>query len=341
MKTISKQIAGTLMAIFLLVGSVGCAFSTNNSISFTGGNDAILMTTKEFSTSEIKALVVNTSGGSIQVDGSAGSETTVEMHVRPNNNRNLSKSEIQEILDRDYEISIVQNGGTIEAYAKRKNKTNWRNGISISFRVLTGTNVTTDLNTSGGSIRIANLNGRQNFKTSGGSLTVSNVDGQINGKTSGGSIKANNLDGDIQLSTSGGSIRLENLSGNIEAQTSGGSIKGDHISGNLYAKTSGGSINFDNLSCILDAGTSGGSATASFNELPGAVNLTTSAGSVNLTIPRNSAADLNLKGMRVNTDNLNNFNGTNSKGKLTGTINGGGHQISASTSAGSVNLRFN
>lgn len=329
------------MIIFLLVGSVGCAFSTNNSISFSGGNDAILMTTKKFSSAEIKGLVVNTSGGSIQVDGNAGSETTVEMHVRPNNNRNLSKSEIQEILDRDYEISIVQNGSTIEARARKKNKTNWRNGLSISFRILTGTNVTTDLNTSGGSIRIANLNGRQNFRTSGGSLTASNIQGNINGQTSGGSITAEHSEGDIQLSTSGGSIRLDDLSGSIRVETSGGSIKGSDIKGTLHAETSGGSINLVDLSCVLDARTSGGGVTAELVDLPGDVNLSTSAGSVNLTIPGNSAADLNLKGMRVNANNLNNFNGTNSKGRLSGTLNGGGKSISASTSAGSVNLRIN
>lgn len=341
MKAIFKQLLGGSMIIFLLVGSVGCAFSTNNSISFSGGNDAILMTTKKFSSAEIKGLVVNTSGGSIQVDGNAGSETTVEMHVRPNNNRNLSKSEIQEILDRDYEISIVQNGSTIEARARKKNKTNWRNGLSISFRILTGTNVTTDLNTSGGSIRIANLNGRQNFRTSGGSLKVDNIKGSINGKTSGGSITAERSEGDIQLSTSGGSITLDQLHGNIEVKTSGGSIKGSDIEGTLYAATSGGSIKLGNLSCVLDAKTSGGSVTAELFNIPGDVRLSTSAGSVNLAIPETSAVDLDLKGMRVNADNLNNFNGTNSKGKLSGTLNGGGNSIYASTSAGSVNLRIN
>lgn len=341
MKTILIQIASALMVVFLLAGSVGCAFSTNNTFSFTGGNDAVLMTTKTFSSSEIKSLIVNTSGGSIQVDGSTGNETTVEMHVRTNNNRNLSKSEIQEILDRDYEISIVQKGGTIEAQAKRKNKVNWRKGLSISFRVLTGQNVTTDLNTSGGSIKIANLNGKQNFKTSGGSLTVTNINGDVHGQTSGGSITAERSEGNIELSTSGGSIRLDHLSGNINVETSGGSIKGGDVDGTLYAVTSGGSINLGNLSCILSAETSGGSITAELLDLPGDVSLATSAGSVNLTIPENSAADLNLKGMRVNANNLNNFNGTNSKGKLTGTINGGGKSVSASTSAGSVNLRFN
>ncbi|WP_118197097.1 DUF4097 family beta strand repeat-containing protein [Albibacterium indicum] len=331
MNTIAKQ--RIIGFVLLVVSSTAFAFNTMN--------DAVLMATKKFSSSQVKNLTINTSGGSIEVDGNGGSETTVEMHVRPNNNRNLSKSEIQEILDRDYEISIAQKGNTVEAFAKRKNQGNWRNALNISFRVKTGKNVASNLKTSGGSIHIANLDGHQNFKTSGGGLTVSNIRGNIDGQTSGGSIKANNLDGDIHLSTSGGSIRLDNLSGNIDVKTSGGSIKGDRIDGALHASTSGGSIDLGSLTCVLDASTSGGSVTASLMKLPGDVNLSTSAGSVNLTIPRNAAADLNLKGMRVNANNLNNFKGTNSKGKLIGSMNGGGKQISASTSAGSVNLRVN
>jgi|SRR5690606_21573380 len=331
MNTILKQ---NVIGIFLLlIGSTACASIVVN--------DAVLMATKKFSSSQVKNLTVNTSGGSIEVNGNGGNETTVEMHVRPNNNRNLSKSEIQEILDRDYEISIEQKGNTVEAIAKRKNQGNWRNALNVSFRVKTGKNVASNLKTSGGSINIANLIGNQDFQTSGGSLKVNNIQGNIEGQTSGGSITAENLNGDVHLTTSGGSIRLTQLSGKIDVRTSGGSINGKSIDGSLHASTSGGSINLDNLNCALDASTSGGSVNASLVNLPGDVNLSTSAGTVNLTIPRNSAADLNLRGMRVNADNLNNFNGTNSEGKLIGSINGGGKEVSASTSAGSVNLRVN
>lgn len=304
-------------------------------------NDAILLTSKSYPVSSIKALEVATSGGSIQVTGDASGEAVLEMYVRSGNNRNLSKSEIEEVLERDYEISIEERNGTLEAIAKRKNNTNWKNSISISFKIRTGNKVSTELNTSGGSIQLYALNGVQNFKTSGGSLTIENVEGQVHGRTSGGSIKALNSMGSIDLSTSGGSIRLEDLSGDIKASTSGGSIKGSSIKGSLYASTSGGSVNLDDLSCAVRASTSGGSVTAHLTDMPGDVALSTSAGSVNLQIPANAQANLDLKGMKVNADRLTNFNGSNSKGKLVGSINGGGVQVTASTSAGSVNLSFN
>jgi DUF4097 and DUF4098 domain-containing protein YvlB len=254
--------------------------------------------------------------------------------------RNLSKSEIQEILDRDYEIRIEQRGGTLEAYAKRKNNLNWRNGLSISFKVQTGNKVTTDLSTSGGSIRLAHLSGRQNFKTSGGSLEVENLDGNITGRTSGGGIRAYDSRGTINLSTSGGSIKMEGLNGDIDVSTSGGSIDGRLLRGSLKASTSGGSIDLENLNCSINASTSGGGLTAVLDELPGDVRLSTSAGNVNLTLPSNTGANLDLKGFNVNVDGLTNFQGSNNKGKLNGSINGGGANVHASTSAGNVNLSF-
>lgn len=333
-----------MLAIGLTVNS-SCAIGSISdmvaNVTEEQNGDAILLTSKTYPVASIKALKVATSGGSIQVSGDANSEAIIQMYVRPNNNRKLSQNEIEEILERDYEISIEERNGTLEAIAKRKNNNNWKNGISISFKVQTGNKISTDLSTSGGSIQLYALNGVQQFKTSGGSLTIDNLEGQIHGRTSGGSIKASNAMGSIDLSTSGGSIRLDELSGDIKVSTSGGSIKGSSIKGSLYASTSGGSVNLDDLNCSVRASTSGGSVSAQLNDMPGDVALSTSAGSVNLQIPANAQANLDLKGFKVNADRLTNFNGSNSKGKLVGSINGGGVQVSASTSAGSVNLSFN
>jgi len=322
-----------------MIGSIAdrIAYANDGDV---GSGDAILLTKNTYPVSSVQDLRVSTSGGSIDVAGDATQEAVIEMYVKPNNNRNLSKGEIQEILDRDYEIRIEQRGGTLEAYAKQRNNLNWRNSVSISFKVRTGNKVTTDLTTSGGSIKLVNLSGTQNFKTSGGSLEVENMDGNITGRTSGGGIRAYNSKGTINLSTSGGSIKMEGLNGDIDVSTSGGGIEGHSIRGSLIAKTSGGSIDLENLICSVNASTSGGSLTAVLNELPGEVRLSTSAGSVNLTLPQNTGANLDLKGFNVNVDGLANFQGSNSKGKLNGSINGGGANVQASTSAGSVNLTF-
>lgn len=342
MKLFSKLtiLAGVCMLLTssCMIGSIADRIAYAATGDDVGSGDAILIAKNTYPVASVQDLKVWTSGGSIDVAGDATQEAVIEMYVKPNNNRNLSKSEIQEILDRDYDIRIEQRGGTLEAYAKQKNNMNWRNGLSISFRVRTGNKLTSDLSTSGGSIKLANLSGRQDFKTSGGSLEIDNLDGDITGRTSGGGIRAYNSAGTINLSTSGGSITMEGLNGDIDVSTSGGSIDGQTVGGSLIAKTSGGSIDLGNLTCSVNAKTSGGSVSAVLNELPGDVNLSTSAGTVNLTLPSNAGANLDLKGFNVHADNLSNFTGTNSKGKLNGRINGGGANVYASTSAGSVNL---
>jgi DUF4097 and DUF4098 domain-containing protein YvlB len=85
--------------------------------------------------------------------------------------------------------------------------------------------------------------------------------------TSGGQIEAASIDGSLTAHTSGGPIRVDRVSGYVEAKTSGGPIsvnfgRGSPRGGVL--ETSGGSIEagVDRSSNLeIDASTSGGSVT--------------------------------------------------------------------------------
>ena len=314
--------------------------------------------TKNISAS-IKNVKVQTSGGSITVDGAGEGQTRIEMYVQANgNNNNLSKEEIQSRLERDYAIEIITNNQQVSAIAQQKNKNfNWRDQLSISFKVFVPKNVSTDLNTSGGSISISNVSGEQDFRTSGGSLSVENVKGKINGKTSGGSIEVLNSDDEIDLSTSGGSIAAKDcsgnirlrtsggslefmrLKGNIEASTSGGSVRGKDIMGDVNAHTSGGNVEFDNVSGSLKASTSGGNIDVDMTKLDKFLTLSNSGGNVRLTVPKNQGLDLNLRGNRVKSAALNNFSGSMEDDELKGTINGGGAQVTV-RGGGNIQLAF-
>jgi DUF4097 and DUF4098 domain-containing protein YvlB len=314
--------------------------------------------TKNFPAS-IKNVKVETSGGSITVDGAGEGQTRVEMYVQANgNNNNMSKEEIQSRLEKDYAIEIITNNQQVSAIAQRKNKNfNWRDQLSISFKVFVPKNVSTDLNTSGGSISISNVSGEQDFKTSGGSLNVANVKGKINGRTSGGSIQVSDSDSEIDLSTSGGSIAAKDCSGNIRLNTSGGSLDFKRLKGNLQAKTSGGSvhgkdiegdvdahtsggnISFDNMSGSLKASTSGGNINVEMTKLDKFLTLNNSGGNVQLTVPKNQGLDLNLRGNRVKSTTFTNFSGSMEDDEVKGQMNGGGAQITVKGS-GNVQLAF-
>ncbi|WP_421827382.1 DUF4097 family beta strand repeat-containing protein [Larkinella sp.] len=337
---------------FLLTAACAIALSFT---SFAQDKDETPYETKNFSGS-LNTVRVETSGGSISVEGNQSSGVKVEMYVRGNNwpSNKLSKDELDERL-KEYDIKLGVEGNTVVATAKRKNRDNWdwKRSISISFKVYTPKTFATDLHTSGGSIRLSNLVGSQNFATSGGSLHLTGVEGLIKGRTSGGSIHldrcrkdidlatsggsihAEDSDGNLDLRTSGGSVHLANLSGRVNARTSGGSVKGEGIKGELVAGTSGGSVRLSGISGSVEASTSGGGMDVEITKLGEYVRLSGGPGSVKVRMPLDQGIDLDLSGNRVDIP-LSKFDGTVEKDRVRGRLNGGGVPVRISAGSGSV-----
>jgi hypothetical protein len=315
---------------------------------------------KTFSASAIKNLKMNTSGGSLTVVGTTESEAKVEVYVRPNNwngsGENLSKEELEERLS-NYELSVTQDGDAIVAYSKNKTN-NWgKKSLSIAFKAYVPEKVTTDLNTSGGSISVKGITGNASGRTSGGSISVrncknkvglstsggsisaDNCSGDIDLNTSGGSISASDLDGTIDLRTSGGSISLDALKGTIKAITSGGSIKATELRGESIVKTSGGSIVLREIYGTLDAATSAGSLDAEILELGKSLNLSVSSGSMSVKMPMDKGITLDCSAQRINAGTLNNFSGSFEKTYIKGKLNGGGIPVNLRVSSGTLTMK--
>ncbi|OOQ61847.1 DUF4097 family beta strand repeat-containing protein [Mucilaginibacter pedocola] len=310
--------------------------------------------TKSLSADNIKSVFVNTSGGSISVKG--GEEPRIEVYVVGNNNQNLSKEEIAKRLEEDYTLDVKVSGGELHATAKQKhNITNWRKSLSIGFRVFVNKATETNLNTSGGSISIANLTGNQNFETSGGSLSISGVAGVIKGETSGGSISvansskeidlttsggsinASNCSGRMKLETSGGSLKLQGLKGFVKAETSGGSVNGNGIDGELITTTSGGSVSLSEIAGSVDASTSAGSIHVQMTRVDKYVKIDGNSGHVDLQLPSNKGLDLDVRGDRVTVAMNGKFEGQKEKERVVGKVNGGGSLVTV-RGDGSVNV---
>lgn len=306
-------IALTFSLIFSLI-------VVSSSVAFANQDDPYRI--EEFSINTPGELQVRTSGGHITVEGSNSNSVRVEMYVRKDGN-NLTPSDTN--LDK-WEIDISQSGNSVNATAKRKNNNGWSSWNSdrqsISFVVFTPREMSTNLKTSGGHIEAKNLEGNQTIATSGGHLNLTNLQGKIEAKTSGGHIDLENLEGDLNVRTSGGHITANTIAGTLQAKTSGGHIKLSAISGSVKATTSGGSI------------------TAVLKSIDQYVDLRTSGGNVDLSIPDGSGADLALRGTFVN-GKLNNFTGEMEKNMIKGQLHGGGPKISARTSGGIVSLNFN
>jgi len=122
------------------------------------------------------------------------------------------------------------------------------NSLKVTYTIKVPQHYELDLNTSGGSIEISEINGEIDAHTSGGSISLEHVEGDINVRTSGGSINVEEVSGTVVAHTSGGSINAKLSkapSGDSKFTTSGGSIKvylAKDIRADLYAKTSGGKV---------------------------------------------------------------------------------------------------
>ena len=83
-----------------------------------------------------------------------------------------------------------------------------------------------NLRTSGGDIRLqGNLTGTIYGDTSGGDIRLGDVNGHLEMSTSGGDITAGRVEGDAILHTSGGDIEVQTISSQVDLHTSGGDIQ--------------------------------------------------------------------------------------------------------------------
>lgn len=273
----------------------------------------------EFETSDSPAVIVETSGGFVEIIGTDGSEVVSEMFVRQGR-RYLDSSDTDlsgfniEIEKRGDEIRVIaeQRGTRIFSMSRRP---------SVSFRVYVPYNTI--------------ASGR----TSGGYVSASDLSNGIDLRTSGGSVTAENITGDISLRTSGGRIEMNNLSGTIDARTSGGSIDMNQVAGVAEVRTSGGRIELRNMDAKVTASTSGGSIMASLDVFDEDVDLRTSGGNIRIELPETENFDLELRGQRVNIE-LRNFTGEAERNNIQGYVGSGGPLLSARTSGGSVYVDY-
>lgn len=191
-----------------------------------------------------------------------------------------NRSSAEEILE-EIEVRIFKSGKDITVTGR----TPWRRrrrSSSLSFEVTVPFRYNINLETDGGSIRIADLEGNVKANTEGGSIKVGQIEnGNVDISTAGGSIKIDGIkNGNGNAKTAGGSIKVGDVSGNLSVETSGGSIRFGKITGKAYGRTSGGSIKVEESGEDLNISTSGGSI--SVNHAKGPIRVSTSGGSISI-----------------------------------------------------------
>ena len=141
------------------------------------------------------------------------------------------------------------------------------------------------LHSGGGHIRAGQIRGRTDLETDGGNITIGQAGAFVTVRTGGGQIDFGEVRGSVRAQTGGGGIRIMYVSGPLEVESSAGSICLTRVAGTVRAQTAGGTIR---AWINPDAPSSTGSTV----HLAGFSQLTSGKGDIVVFLPRNLAADI-------------------------------------------------
>lgn len=306
-----------LKAIFLsLFLAVGLTIPTYSSTDPTTEEDPYMI--KEFPIEGSGILKVSTPNGDISVQRMPYIEKViVELYV----DRGYSLWSGSKNLD-NYRIIITQRGKEIIASVEPKNgdKGLFKEQVKFSYKIYVPQNMSTELKATGGNIIVSGLKGDHTFKNSGGDIIASDIEGKITSYTSGGNINVTFAKGTIFAWSEGGNVTVEKSQGEMRFKVNGGSIVASKVSGSMLAHAAGGAI------------------VADFESISKGVNLSSSFGSINLTIPEKLGYTLDLKGDGIYFPNTPSFSGTSNSNRVLGTVDGGGTPINIISDAGSITV---
>ena len=296
---------------------------------------------KTFDMNQAGTLNSSSSGGGITVLTHNQDKVEVQVFVRKNGKiLSPSDSRVDDVLD-DYDLTIEKDGSTVTATAKRKTRSMLWNNSGIFFTIKVPREMSCNVSSSGGSVKISGVSGTHDFSSSGGGVKLENTAGTTKAKSSGGSVSAINHKGNIKLNSSGGGVRLTDAKGNVNAHSSGGSVKLENVNGEIEAGSSGGGVRVSGNCAYVKAKSSGGSVRVNVSGLSKELYLQSSGGGVEAIIRDGDelGMDLDLRGGKVNID-LKNFSGSSEKNRIKGTMNSGGIPVYMRASGGNVTVRF-
>ena len=304
---------------------------------------------RTFSVASGGRLTIDSDGTDLRVEGTGGNQVVVHI-ILEGSERSLERMT----------LSAEQNGNDVAVAAKHGSGkwTDWFGGWNLGgkIEVLVPRDYNIDIRTSGGDIKVVQLNGNARGRTSGGDIQIAEVRGPVDMQTSGGDVRVEQVEGSTRLGTSGGDIEILRLKGDLDAKTSGGYIHLDEVDGQVVARTSSGNVIARGVRGDSDLKTSGGDIRATIDgkiaahtsggdvtaELVGAnrgISVSSSGGDLTVKVPKDTKGELNAatSGGSVRTE-LPVTTTQMSEHRLTGTLNGGGNPIQARTSGGSIKV---
>ena len=210
-------------------------------------------------------LRISVDFGSVHIEGGPQSDVTYTFHGHYSTS---SEEKGRRSLDA-YKISAYVRGDTtyINADWQGRGEPNWCTG---EFVINAPRNVElVKVETKGGSLFLAHLNGRVEAESGGGRIHLEDIAGAVRAGTGGDNIEVDSVGGDLDLETGGGKVHVGSVKGRISASTGGGDVmlvssdQGAVLEsggGNIQVKQCGGSLKISTGGGNIDVGSVGGPA---------------------------------------------------------------------------------
>jgi DUF4097 and DUF4098 domain-containing protein YvlB len=261
-------------------------------------------------------LRITTGSGDIHV--SAGSDTQVHIvgHVKGSNNwwGGSSDEAIAHVADN----APINQAGNIISVGDQHNG-DYRH-ISIDYEVTTPAATMLVAETGSGDLRLSNLKGTVRAHTGSGSINADKLGAGSRLDTGSGTIEATNLMGSTTLVTGSGDLHAQLASaGDVGASTGSGSIKLENVQGAIRAETGSGSLEI------------GGQPTSPWKLETGSGDITMRVGNSRFNLDAETGSGSVKSDPPLTTH-------VADKHHVTGTVNGGGPTVKASTGSGDIRI---
>src|SRR6266571_1822637 len=169
---------------------------------------------KDFQLSGVGKLIVQADRGSIEVN--TGTRDNVDVRVF-RHVKGGSQAQADELFD-NHEVTFKQDGNTVSVVGRDK-KDRTRLGrirqpnLEVRYEISLPRKFDVDLKTSGGDIRLGELDGSAVTRTSSGSTHLGPISRRVETSNSGGDILVARVGGDLVARTANGSIKVQKAGG--------------------------------------------------------------------------------------------------------------------------------
>ena len=192
-------------------------------------------------------------------------------------------------------------------------------------------------------VTLGSVSGRLTIGEVGGNLNAASVSGSVKVDQARNDAKLTTVSGRIDISSSRNDLEVTSVSGRINAGDVEGNVNLTSVSGNVKINNIGGKLRSNNVSGATEIqkvlgsvqmnSTSGKIVVHYLNDVAEIENV---SGTIALGLPRTQGYDFKLSSLsgRITTDFP--VEGSITRRKIDGTVNGGGHRIALKSASGSL-----